>query len=351
MDVSLFDFELPEERIALRPARPRDSARLLVVHKDARLEQAHVYDLPNYLRSGDVLVVNDTKVIPARLHGRRLARSGVKAAGAKIELMLHKRVAADRFLAFARPAKKLVSDDRLQFGEMLSAKVLGRLEAGEVELQFDCAGSQLDEAVRREGEMPLPPYIAGKRKPDGRDTNDYQTVFAACAGSVAAPTAGLHFTPELLARLNANGITQELLTLHVGAGTFLPVSASNTADHRMHAEWATLPESTAQHLNATRENGGRIVAVGTTSLRALETAARDDGRLAPFSGETALFITPGYRFKSSDVLLTNFHLPRSTLFMLVCAFSGIETMKRAYAEAIREQYRFYSYGDACLLFR
>ncbi|HSC19945.1 MAG TPA: tRNA preQ1(34) S-adenosylmethionine ribosyltransferase-isomerase QueA [Rhizomicrobium sp.] len=351
MDVSLFDFDLPEALIALRPAGPRDSARLLVVHKDGRLEHAHIRDLPNYLRGGDGLVVNDTKVISARLHGRRLPRMGMDGEGAKIELMLHKRVAANRFLAFARPAKKLISGDQLQFGQILSATVIARYDGGEVEIQFDCAGSQLDEAIRRKGEVPLPPYIAGKRKSDARDRSDYQTVFAACAGSVAAPTAGLHFTPELLARLDANGIARETATLHVGAGTFLPVTAADTAGHRMHAEWATLSDKAAQHLNATRENGGRILAVGTTSLRTLETAADDNGRFAAFAGETALFITPGYRFKSAEILLTNFHLPRSTLFMLVCAFSGLEMMKRAYAEAIREQYRFYSYGDACLLLR
>jgi len=351
MDVSLFDFELPEERIALRPAHPRDSARLLVVHRDGRFEHARVRDLPNYLRGGDLLVANDTKVIPARLHGRRLARAGMDGEGAKIELMLHKRLAPDCFLAFARPAKKLAPGDRLRFGEILSASVIARHDGGEVEIEFDCAGSRLDEAIAQEGEVPLPPYIIGKRKPDARDMSDYQTMFAEYIGSVAAPTAGLHFTPELLARLTTHGIAQETVTLHVGAGTFLPVTAADTAEHRMHAERAVLSERTAQHLNATRDRGGRIVAVGTTSLRTLETAARDDRSFAPFAGETALFITPGCRFKSAEILLTNFHLPRSTLFMLVCAFSGIATMKRAYAEAIREQYRFYSYGDACLLFR
>jgi len=351
MDVGLFDFDLPEERIALRPAHPRDSARLLVVHADGRLEHARVRELPNYLRGGDLFVVNDTKVIRARLHGRRLPRAGIDGEGARIELMLHKRRAQDRFFAFARPAKKLCSGDQLRFGEMLSATVMARHDGGEVEIQFDCAGSQLDEAIARHGEVPLPPYIAGKRKPDVRDASDYQTVFAEYTGSVAAPTAGLHFTPELLARLHETGVIHETVTLQVGAGTFLPVTAADTAEHRMHAEWATLSERTARQLNASRSNGGRIVAVGTTSLRSLETAADDTGTFASFGGETTLFITPGYRFKSAEILLTNFHLPRSTLFMLVCAFSGIETMKRAYAEAIREQYRFYSYGDACLLFR
>lgn len=351
MDVSVFDFELPEERIALRPAQPRDRARMLVVHQNGQMEHAHVCDLPDYLRSGDVLVVNDTKVIPARLHGRRLPRVGSEGEGAKVELMLHKRLSADRFLAFARPAKKFMPGDRVQISEVLSAFVVARSDGGEVEVEFGCGGSALDAAIASHGEMPLPPYIAGKRKPDARDASDYQTVFAEYDGSVAAPTAGLHFTPELLARLEAQRIARVNLTLHVGAGTFLPVTAQDTAEHRMHAERATVSDSTAARLNEVREGGRKILAVGTTSLRTLETAAREDNTFMPVSGETALFITPGYRFKSAEILLTNFHLPRSTLFMLVCAFSGIETMKRAYAEAIREHYRFYSYGDACLLFR
>jgi S-adenosylmethionine:tRNA ribosyltransferase-isomerase len=351
MDVCLFDFDLPEERIALRPASPRDTARMLVVHVDGRLEHASIRDLPRFLRRGDAIVVNDTKVIPARLHGRRLPRDMTAGEGAKIELMLHKRIAPDRFLAFARPAKKLVSGDRLRWGGALAAVVVARGEAGEVEVQFDRAGAELDTAIAREGEMPLPPYIAGKRKPDAQDASDYQTVFAEHEGSVAAPTAGLHFTPELFARLEEKGVERETVTLHVGAGTFLPVTASDTAQHRMHAEWATVSDQTAAHLNAARGEHGRIVAVGTTSLRTLETAADERGAFHPFSGETDLFITPGYRFKSAEVLLTNFHLPRSTLFMLVCAFAGLETIQRAYAEAIRENYRFYSYGDACLLFR
>ena len=351
MDVSLFDFELPEERIALRPASPRDSARMLVVHANGTLQHAQVRELPEFLRCGDMLVVNDTKVVPARLHGRRLPREGVAGEGAKIELLLHKRMAPDRFLAFARPAKKLAAGDRLQLGETITAVVSARGEGGEVEVQFDRTGTDLDAAIAHEGEMPLPPYIAGKRRPDTQDIRDYQTVFAQHEGSVAAPTAGLHFTPELFARLQEKGIERETVTLHVGPGTFLPVTASDTSQHRMHAEWATLSSRAAEHLNATRSTGGRIVAVGTTTLRTLETAAGDDNVFRPFTGETSLFITPGYRFKSAQVLLTNFHLPRSTLFMLVCAFAGTETMKRAYAEAIREGYRFYSYGDTCLLFR
>ena len=351
MDVSLFDFELPEERIALRPASPRDSARMLVVQADGTLKHAQVCDLPDFLRRGDVLVVNDTKVIPARLRGRRLPRAGAEGEGAKIELMLHKRIAPDKFLAFARPVKRLTAGDRVQMGAALSASVIARHEGGEVEVQFDCAGAGLEAAIASEGEMPLPPYIGGKRKPDARDRTDYQTIFAEHAGSVAAPTAGLHFTPELFTRLGEKGVARETVTLHVGAGTFLPVTAKDAAQHRMHGEYAMVPEAAAEHLNAAREEGGRIAAIGTTSLRTLETAAAEDGTLQPFSGETSLFITPGYRFKSAEILLTNFHLPRSTLFMLACAFVGLETMRRAYAEAIRERYRFYSYGDACLLFR
>lgn len=350
MDVSLFDFDLPEELIALRPASPRDSARLLVVHEDGHFTHAHARDLPEFLAHGDALVLNDTKVIPARLHGRRAPKPGVEGEGPKIEVTLHKRLGADRFLAFAKPARKLSAGDALRLGN-LDAKVITRGEGGEVELQFALSGAALDTAIAREGEMPLPPYIAGKRAPDARDISDYQTVYAAHEGSVAAPTAGLHFTPELFARLAEKGVTRETVTLHVGAGTFLPVTADDTAQHKMHSEWATLSGETAAHLNAVHAKGGRVAAVGTTSLRTLETAARADGTLAEFSGETDIFITPGYRFKAADVLLTNFHLPRSTLFMLVAAFSGLETMKRAYAEAIAQGYRFYSYGDACLLLR
>jgi S-adenosylmethionine:tRNA ribosyltransferase-isomerase len=349
MRVDQFNFDLPDELIALRPAEPRDSARLLVVRDDGRIEHASVRELPSFLTAGDTLVLNDTKVIHARLYGRRTSRT--EEAGPKIEVTLHRREAADRFLAFAKPARKLVTGDRVMLGESLAAAVTGRGEGGEVELHFDLAGPALDEAIARQGVMPLPPYIAGKRKPDERDVADYQTIFAQVPGSVAAPTAGLHFTPELLARLEASGIRREIVTLHVGAGTFLPVTAADTERHHMHPEWATLAGDTADRLNAVRAGGGRIAAVGTTSLRTLESAAGDDGRLRPFADETRLFVVPGYRFKAVDVLLTNFHLPRSTLFMLATAFAGTETMKRAYAEAIRLRYRFYSYGDACLLFR
>jgi S-adenosylmethionine:tRNA ribosyltransferase-isomerase len=351
MDVSLFDFDLPEDRIALRPAVPRDSARMLVVRQDGSLEHAQVRDLPDYLRAGDALVLNDTKVIPARLHGRRAARTGFAGEGPKIEVLLHKRLAPNKFAAFARPARKLSAGDIVHLGQTLEAKVAARGEGGEVELEFALSGAALDVAIARQGEMPLPPYIAGKRKTDARDLSDYQTVFAAHDGSVAAPTAGLHFTPELFARLAAKGVARESVTLHVGPGTFLPVSASDTAQHKMHSEHALLSTETAALLNAVRAAGGRIVATGTTALRTLESAADSSGAIRQFAADTDIFITPGYRFRTAEILLTNFHLPRSTLFMLVCAFAGTDTMKRAYALAIHENYRFYSYGDACLLFR
>jgi S-adenosylmethionine:tRNA ribosyltransferase-isomerase len=351
MDVSEFDFELPEALIALRPAAPRDSARMLVVYADGTCEHGRVSDLPRFLHAGDALVVNDTKVIRARLHGRRAPRPGVEGSGPGIEVTLHKRGAPDRFRAFAKPARKLAAGDRVSLGQSLEAEVTERGEGGEIELRFTLEGAALDAAIAREGEMPLPPYIAGRRAPDSRDAADYQTMFARQSGSVAAPTAGLHFTGELVGRLAAQGIERETVTLHVGAGTFLPVTAADTADHKMHPEFAVLTEETASRLNAVHKKGGRIAAVGTTSLRTLESAADDDGELHAFTGETRLFITPGYRFRAADILLTNFHLPRSTLFMLVCAFAGTETMKRAYREAIARRYRFYSYGDACLLFR
>jgi S-adenosylmethionine:tRNA ribosyltransferase-isomerase len=347
MRVDQFDFDLPEELIALRPAEPRDSARLLVVRSDGAIEHARLSDLPRLLAPGDRLVLNDSKVIPARLHGRRLGRG----AEPKIEVLLCRRLAPDRFLALARPARKLSPGDRLALGETIEAEVRGRGDAGEVELGFAASGAALDRAIAAEGETPLPPYIAGRRKADAKDRADYQTVYARVDGSVAAPTAGLHFTPSLFEALAARGVGRESVTLHVGPGTFLPVSADDTAGHKMHPELAILTEAAAARLNAARAAGGRIVAVGTTSLRTLESAADESGRIAAFTGETDIFITPGYRFRTAEVLLTNFHLPRSTLFMLVSAFSGLETMRAAYAEAIRERYRFYSYGDACLLFR
>lgn len=344
MDVSLFDFDLPEAQIALRPASPRDSARLMVVEADGRIAHRSLRDLPDYLRAGDALLVNDTKVIPARLHGQRLRDTGP----AKLEILLHQRLAADRYRVLARPARKLAPGDDLQFGS-LKARVISRGQDGEAEIAFALSGAALDAAIAAEGEMPLPPYIAGKRKADARDVSDYQTIFARQSGSVAAPTAGLHFTPDLFAALENKGVTREAVTLHVGLGTFLPVTAADTAQHRMHAERAFLDAVTAARLNAVHAAKGRIAAVGTTSLRTLESAAEPQGLIRPFEGETDIFITPGYSFRAVDLLLTNFHLPRSTLFMLVSALMGLEVMKAAYAEAIAQGYRFYSYGDACLL--
>ncbi|MEE7449359.1 tRNA preQ1(34) S-adenosylmethionine ribosyltransferase-isomerase QueA [Methylobacterium radiotolerans] len=346
MRVDLFDFELPETSIALRPAEPRDAGRMLVVRSGAPLADRTVRDLPGALRAGDALVFNDTRVIPARLNGVR-TRPG--APGQRTEVMLHLREAPDRWRAFARPAKRLTAGDALRFGD-LAAIVLERAEAGEIVLAFDRAGPELDAAIAAEGALPLPPYIAGKRATDARDATDYQTVYARHPGAVAAPTAGLHFSDALLADLDAAGLRRHHVTLHVGAGTFLPVKAQDTDGHRMHAEVGILDAATADALNAARAAGGRIVAVGTTALRLLESAARPDGTLAPFSGPTEIFITPGYRFRAVDALVTNFHLPRSTLFMLVSAFSGLETMRAAYAHAIGAGYRFYSYGDASLLF-
>jgi S-adenosylmethionine:tRNA ribosyltransferase-isomerase len=346
MRVDLFDFDLPETSIALRPAEPRDAGRMLIVRPGEAPVDRFVRDLPGALRPGDALVFNDTRVIPARLNGVR-TRPG--APGQRTEVLLHLREAADRWRAFARPAKRLSPGDALRFGD-LTATVVEKAEAGEIVLAFDRAGPDLDAAIAVEGALPLPPYIAGKRATDARDATDYQTVYARNPGAVAAPTAGLHFSEALLADLDAAGLRRNHVTLHVGAGTFLPVKAEDTDGHRMHAEIGQLDAATAEALNATRAAGGRIVAVGTTALRLLESAARTDGTLAPFSGPTDIFITPGYRFRAIDALVTNFHLPRSTLFMLVSAFSGLETMRAAYAHAIEAGYRFYSYGDASLLF-
>jgi len=355
MRVDLFDFDLPPERIALTPANPRDSARLLVVAPDGGLEDAHVFDLPRLLRPGDALVVNDTRVIAARLDGARVRGAAVAA----IEATLIKRLDGSRWQALVKPAKKLKVGERIRFGETregsaclletLDAEVEAKGEGGEVTLAFAFHGAALDEAIDRLGAPPLPPYIAARRPVAPSDRADYQTMFAREEGAVAAPTAGLHFTPELITRVEAAGARLVRLTLHVGAGTFLPVKVEDTTGHVMHSEWGRLDAATAEALNATRASGGRIVAVGTTSARLLESAAGDDGELRPFEGETAIFIAPGYRFRAVDALLTNFHLPRSTLFMLVSAFSGLEAMKRAYAHAIAVGYRFYSYGDACLL--
>jgi len=354
MRTDLFDFPLPPERIALRPARPRDAARLLIVRPSAALEDRTVRDLPDLLQPGDQLVVNDTRVIPASLHGRRIGRG----PETRIEATLIKRRDGSRWSAFAKPGKRLAVGDTVRFGDegkvcflgQLDATVEAKAEGGEVTLSFAFHGPTLDQAIAERGEMPLPPYIASRRAADDEDRADYQTLFAHDEGSVAAPTAGLHFTDQLVAALSARGIGLHRVTLHVGAGTFLPVKADDTEGHRMHGEYGVVTAETADTLNAARRAGGRIVAVGSTSLRLLESAAGTDGTIKPFAGETAIFITPGYRFRAVDLMLTNFHLPRSTLFMLVAAFSGLDTMQAAYAHAIGQNYRFYSYGDACLLF-
>jgi len=357
MKTDLFDFELPADRIALRPAVPRDAARLLVVRPGGvpELDDHSVGDLPDLLQPGDCLVVNDSKVIAARLTGRRLGRGAAEPA---IEATLHKRLDGSHWRAFVKPAKKLQVGDTLRFGTEGKVCFLGELDAqvshkdegGEITLSFAFHGPVLDQAIAERGEMPLPPYIASRRAPDDQDRTDYQTLFAREEGSVAAPTAGLHFTDKLLARLKGRGIGLHKVTLHVGAGTFLPVKADDTEGHAMHAEFGTVSAETAAALNATRAKGGRIVTVGSTALRLLESAAKDEGALHAFAGETAIFITPGYKFRAVDLMLTNFHLPRSTLFMLVAAFSGLDSIQRAYAHAIRTGYRFYSYGDACLLY-
>jgi S-adenosylmethionine:tRNA ribosyltransferase-isomerase len=358
MRTDLFDFSLPEDRIALRPASPRGSARLLVVRpgEASAFEDRSMRDLPALLRAGDVLVVNDTKVIPAGLKGRRIGRGDAEPA---IAATLTKRLDGSRWRALVRPAKRLAVGDVLRFGsegrvcflEQLDATVEAKGEGGEVTLGFAFHGPVLDQALAERGDMPLPPYIAGRRAVDEQDRTDYQTMFAREEGSVAAPTAGLHFTEDAVAALRARRIDLGHVTLHVGPGTFLPVKADDTSGHELRPEWGSLSAETAAALNGARRAGGRIVAVGSTSLRLLETAAEEDGTLTAFSGETALFITPGYRFRTVEVMLTNFHLPRSTLFMLVCAFCGVEVMQRAYAHAVANGYRFYSYGDACLLFR
>jgi len=370
MRSDLFDFQLPADRIALEPAEPRDAARLLVVHPGQqrpagkaaparsaaaapRLVDSTVRQLPELLRRGDALVLNDTRVIRAALVGSRLRGE----QQASVAFNLHKRLDESRWLAFARPAKRLAPGDRIRFGHDGRVCLLGQLDAtiaavgaaGEVELSFTLHGPYLEEAIEALGDPPLPPYIANRREPVAEDAERYQTIYARHAGAVAAPTAGLHFTPQLFAALEARGIARHFVTLHVGAGTFLPVKVEDTADHHMHAEWGEIASATARALNEVRAAGGRIVAVGSTALRLLETAAGADGRLQPFAGETELFVTPGYRFKVVDLLLTNFHLPRSTLFMLVAAYCGLATMQQAYAHAVAAGYRFYSFGDACLL--
>ncbi len=396
MRTDLFDFDLPADRIALRPMSPRDAARLLVVRpgrqaeardshspfaapqagaqsdKDERRDRSSwvpasagtngdvfedrvVRDLPELLQAGDALVVNDSKVIAARLRGRRIGRGSAEPG---IEATLHKRLDGSHWKAFILGAKKVQVGDMLRFGsegrvcflDQLDAEVSQKDEGGEVTLSFSFHGPVLDQAIAERGDMPLPPYIAARRAPDEQDRADYQTLFAQEEGSVAAPTAGLHFTDVLLERLKARGVALHKVTLHVGAGTFLPVKTDEVEGHKMHAEFGVVTAEVAEALNAVREKGGRIVAVGSTALRLLESAASEDGRLKAFSGDTAIFITPGYQFRAVDLMLTNFHLPRSTLFMLVAAFSGLDTMKRAYAHAIEAGYRFYSYGDACLLY-
>lgn len=340
MKVDLFDFELPVERIALRPARPRDAARMLIVRESGPFEDRGVRDLPQMLRAGDVLVFNDTRVIPAQLEGRR--------GEAKIGATLHKRIDLRRWQAFVRNAKRLRPGDVAEFGGGVTAVAEERLADGSFVLFFE-GEEPVEVLLERAGRMPLPPYIAGKRDTDEQDRLDYQTMFAAEDGAVAAPTAALHFTPELIAALDAAGIGRETLTLHVGAGTFLPVKADDTADHAMHSEWGRVDRDVADRLNAARKAGGRLIAVGTTSLRLLESATGDDGMIGEFSGDTDIFITPGYQFRAIDGLMTNFHLPKSTLVMLVSALMGRERMLSAYRHAIENEYRFYSYGDSSLL--
>ena len=340
MRVDLFDFELPPERIALRPARPRDAARMLVVRPEGPFEDAAVRDLPRLLRRGDVLVFNDTRVIPAQLEGRR--------GEASIGATLHKRIDLRRWQAFVRNAKRLRQGDTIAFGRGVTATADTRHPDGSWTLTF--AGEEpVEVLLERAGTMPLPPYIAGKRATDEADRADYQTMFAAEDGAVAAPTAALHFIPELIAALDEAGIGRETLTLHVGAGTFLPVKVDDTTDHAMHSEWGRIEPAVAERLNAARRAGARLIAVGTTSLRLLESATDEEGTIHPFVGDTAIFITPGYQFRAIDGLMTNFHLPKSTLFMLVSALMGRERMLAAYAHAIASDYRFYSYGDSSLL--
>jgi S-adenosylmethionine:tRNA ribosyltransferase-isomerase len=344
MKVAEFDFPLPAEAIAQRPAVPRDSARLLEVSAalgEPLLRDHVVRDLPRLLRAGDLLVFNDTKVIPARLHGHR--------DGVPVEVTLLREIARGRWRALARRARRLKRGQRIDFAEGFSATIEAKRPEGDIELAFACAGAALQEALERHGTPPLPPYIK-RDAPDPRDRADYQTVFAARPGAIAAPTAGLHFTQALLARLDASGVGRATLTLHVGAGTFSPMKAEKVEDHVMHAEWGEIGPVAAEAIARTRRNGGRIVAVGTTALRLIETAAAG-GAIRPFTGETAIFIAPGFRFHAADMLITNFHLPRSSLFMLVCAFAGTDRMKQAYAHALAAGYRFYSYGDCCLLHR
>jgi S-adenosylmethionine:tRNA ribosyltransferase-isomerase len=338
-----FDFELPRRLIADHPWVPRDAARLLLIPGSGGLQDRRISDLPALLRPGDLLVFNDTKVIPARLIGRRRT--------AAIEVTIHRDLGGGRWRAFAKGARRLRIGDRLVFAEDLAADVAEKHPEGDLTVHFDLEGAAFREALARHGAMPLPPYIKRPRGGDPRDRADYQTIFARVEGAVAAPTAGLHFTPALFEALAERGIGRTMLTLHVGPGTFLPVKSADPRDHQMHGEWGMLPAETAERIAATRRAGGRIVAVGTTSLRLLETAAAETGEIRPFAGETRLFILPGHRFRTIDMLLTNFHLPRSTLFMLVAALAGLARIKAAYAHAVAAGYRFFSYGDACLIER
>lgn len=359
MRVDLFDFDLPEDNIALRPASPRDSARFLVVNPNGEptLLDKHVTDLPSFLEPGDALVFNDTRVIPAQLEGVRLRDGAPETA---VSATLHMRMDASRWKAFARPGKRIKEGDRIRFGyerdnacdaNKLEATVEVKGDEGEITLLFDLSSPDLDQAIATVGHIPLPPYIAAKRPEDAQDQKDYQTIYAREEGAVAAPTAGLHFTPSLFEALDAKDIERHFVTLHVGAGTFLPVKADDTEDHKMHQEIGYVSQETAEKLNSVRARGNKLVCVGTTSLRLIESAATADGLIHPWSGPTGIFITPGYQFKAVDALMTNFHLPKSTLFMLVSAFSGLDTMRSAYAHAIETGYRFYSYGDSSLLMR
>ncbi len=343
-----FDFELPEGLIALRPQENRLTARLLKIGQ-GDYQHAQIADLPNFIQKGDVLVINNTKVLPARLYGVRKREGALDETGARVEVTLTKRLDAVNWRCFLRPAKRVRVGDILQFDE-IRAKILSRQE-GEAEICFDIPPAAMDSILTRIGQMPLPPYIESKRPTDAQDEQDYQTIFARHQGAIAAPTAGLHFTPELMAQIKAQGVQIVELTLHVGAGTFLPVKVDDIAAHKMHAEWGQISAKSAAQINAAKAAGGRVVAIGTTSLRLLESAADAEGMVHPFEGETDIFISPGYRFKIVDSLLTNFHLPQSSLFMLVCAFAGYETMRQAYKLAIDQKYRFYSYGDACFLER
>ena len=356
MKLTDFDFDLPDTLVAVRPMVPRDQARMLCVGQGGALLDRQVCDLPSLLQPGDVLVLNDTRVIPARLKGRRRR----EASSMVVEATLHRRLSPNRWAAFMRPAKRLLPGDRVEFGDSLArgqalrelrATVEAKGDGGEIILAFDLAGLDLDAAIETQGQMPLPPYIAAKRAEDEQDRRDYQTIYARSDGSVAAPTAGLHFTPDLMRRLEGAGVGICFVTLHVGAGTFLPVKSDNLADHHMHSEYGEVSAQACELLNTARKAGGRIVCVGTTSLRLLESATGDDGIVRPFAAETSIFITPGYRFRASDGLLTNFHLPKSTLFVLVSALAGLDVMRRAYDHAISTGYRFYSYGDTSLIWK